>query len=267
MYQSLNDVQKRRLFNSVFASFVLLATFLGAQTLNALKENSYIGRGTATNVINVTGTGEILAIPDTGQFSFSVVETGKTVAVAQDLASKKVNSVINAVKALGVNEKDIKTDSYNSYPKYEYSGALCIQTYPNYCPPGKQILTGYEVDQTISIKIRKTADAGAVLTKVGSLGVSNISGLNFVIDDMNAVQSEARDKAVADAKDKANKLAKTLGIKLRKIVNFYESGNQPIYYGMEAKAMGSDVSAPTVPQIPTGENKITSNVTITYEVE
>lgn len=267
MYQSLNETQKKRLFNSVLAVVILLAVFLGVKSLNVLKENSYIGHGTATNVINITGTGEVLAIPDTGSFSFSVVEEGKTVATAQDASAKKVNTVIDAVKTFGVAEKDIKTDSYNSYPKYDYSSTICVQTYPNYCPPGKQVLIGYEVNQSVSVKIRKTADAGAVLTKVGSLGVSNISGLSFVIDDMNAVQSQARDKAVADAKSKADALAKTLGIKLKKIVNFYESGNGPIYYGMAAMEGKSADSAPVVPQIPTGENKITSNVTITYEVD
>ena len=268
MFQSLNDIQKRRFFNSTVAVLVLLAGFLGAKFLSTIKEYSYIGRGTiASNVISVTGTGEVFAIPDTGWFSFSVVEEGKTVGDAQNKASKKINSIINAVKSLGVAEKDIKTTGYNSYPKYEYSAMpICAQ---GYCPPSKQILTGYEVNQTVSVKVRKTADAGAVLTKVGDLGAQNISGLDFVIDDMDSVNSQARDKAIKDAKQKAEILAKSLGIKLKKIVNFYESGNQPpIYYAMEAKGMSGDMMpAPVVPQLPTGENKITSNVTITYEVE
>ena len=268
MFQSLNDIQKRRFFNSTLAVLVLLAGFLGAKFLNTIKEYSYIGRGTiASNVISVTGTGEVFAIPDTGLFSFSVVEEGKTVGDAQNKASKKINSIISAVKSLGVLEKDIKTTGYNSYPKYEYSAMpICAQ---GYCPPSKQILTGYEVNQTVSVKIRKTADAGAVLTKVGDLDATNISGLDFVIDDMDSVNSQARDKAIKDAKQKAEVLAKSLGIKLKKIVNFYESGNgPPIYYAMEAKGMGGDMMpTPVVPQLPTGENKVTSNVTITYELE
>ena len=85
MYQYLSDIQKKRLFNVIMAVFVLLAIFLGVKALNALKENSYIGRGTyAANVIAITGTGEVFAVPDTGSFSFSVVEEGKTVGEAQD---------------------------------------------------------------------------------------------------------------------------------------------------------------------------------------
>jgi uncharacterized protein YggE len=269
MIDLLDPVQKNKLFKAVFAVFVLLAVFLGAEALNAIKGYSYIGRGTyAANVVTVTGTGEVLAVPDTGTFSFSVVEEGKTVGIAQDKASKKINAIIDAVKKMNVAEKDIKTTGYNSYPKYDYYASnVCAN---GYCPPGKQVLSGYEVSQTITLKIRDTAKSGDVLTTVGELGATNISNLDFVIDNKDAVQAEARDRAIADAKAKSKVLSKSLGVKLTKIVNFYESGNGPIYYGMsamESKGMGGDMMPTVAPQVPTGENKITSNVTITYEVE
>jgi uncharacterized protein YggE len=267
MYQYLNDVEKRRIFGVVFTALILLCVFLGIKSLNSLKENKYIGRGTyATNVISVTGKGEAVTVPDVGLLSFSVVETGKTVKEAQDKATNKTNGAIDALKALGIAEKDIKTESYNSYPKYEYSqNMICAN---GYCPPSKQLLVGYEVSESISVKIRKTDNAGNVLTKIGSLGVSNFSGLSFVVDDMTSVQAEARDKAIQDAKDKAVKLSKSLGVKLGKIVNFDENGAMPIYYGMAGKSMDSVApQASSVPDLPTGENKVTSNVTITYEVE
>ena len=265
--ESLDEAQKKKISKAFFAVLVLLAVFLGAKVLNTIKEYSYIGRGTyAANVITVSGTGEVFTIPDTGSFYFSVTEEGKTVGDAQTKASTKINAIIDAVKAMGLAEKDIKTTGYNSYPKYDYVlNQICAN---GYCPPSKQVLIGYEVSQTISVKVRKTADAGAVLTKVGSLGATNISGLDFVVDDMDAVNAQARDKAIVDAKDKAKILSKSLGIKLVKIVNFYEVSNNPgpIYYGMESKGMGGD-TAPVLPQVPAGENKTVSNVTITYEVE
>jgi uncharacterized protein len=268
MYQYLNDVQKKRLFNSIFIVLILLAVFLAALSINTIKEGGYIGSGViASNVITVSGQGEVLAVPDTGTLSFSVVETGKTVGVAQDLAAKKVNAVIDAIKVLGVDEKDIKTEGYNSYPKYEYAQAsICAN---GYCPPSKQILTGYEVNQTVSIKIRKTADAGAILTKVGTLGVSNISSLDFIVDNSDALDAEARDKAISDAKSKAQVLAKSLGVRLGKVVNFSEGGRggEPIYYSMAKDSVAGVASAPTVPQLPTGQNKIVSNVSVTYEIK
>ena len=268
MDQFINEQQKRQLFNAVFAVAVLLAVFLGIKAVNAFKEYSYIGRDTyASNVISVSGKGEVMAVPDVATFSFSVVENAKTIQQAQDTASKKMNAAIDAVKAGGVDEKDIKTTGYNSYPKYEYTNSICTD---RMCPPSKQTLVGYEVSQTVTVKVRKTADAGTLLSKVGTLGVSNISGIDFVIDDMDKVQAEARDKAIKDAKAKAEVLAKSLGVSLKKIINFNEGGD----YGMRAmggsemisaKAMSYDAVTP--PQLPTGENKVTSQVTITYEIQ
>lgn len=270
----MDGLQKNRLSKAVLWAVILLAVFLGVKVLSSLKELSYIGKGVyPSNVIAVNGTGEVLAVPDVASFSFSVVEEGKTVKEAQDKATKKINSILEAVKALGVEEKDIKTTGYNSYPKYDYQQTVCTMQYPNYCPPGKQVLTGYEVSQSITVKVRDTEKAGDVLTKVGELGAGNISGLDFIVDDLEKVKAEAREKAVADAKAKAKVLSKTLGVKLDTVVNFYENGDgaYPIMYreaAMDSKVMsiGGAVAPQATPSVPTGENKIISNVTITYEI-
>ncbi len=270
MDQYFDGVQKKRFSKAVMAVVVLLAVFLGIKSLNSLKEYGYIGQGVyPTNVISVNGTGEVFTVPDVGTFSFSVVEEGKSVKEAQDKASKKINATIDAVKSLGVAEKDIKTSGYNSYPKYEYLQNLSCTN--GYCPPGKQNLTGYEVNQTITIKIRKTADAGAILTKVGDSGATNISSLEFVVDDSDKAEADARDLAIADAKEKAKVLSKSLGVKLSRVVNFSESGSYPMPYaygraGEKAMTMDAVSSQAMPPQLPTGENKIVSNVTITYEI-
>ncbi len=260
---------KKIFFNTLFTLLIILILFIGTLTVNALKENSHIGRNpNSTHTVAVSGHGEVIAVPDTGSFSFSVTETAKVVADAQNAAAKKTNDIITALKALGVDEKDIQTQGYNTYPKYNYNTPnLCVG---GACRGGTPVIVGYEVSQSITVKVRKTADAGSILTKVGTLGASNISGLNFTIDNPDMIQTQARDKAIANAKTKAGILAKSLGIRLEKIVNFDESGNpRPILYGgiqtMDAKSasVGSGVS----PQIPTGENKLTSDVTLTYEIE
>ena len=252
MYQYLNDKQKRQFFCAVVTVLVFLTAFIFIQAVSAIKQFSYIGHdANPTNVISVSGKGEILAVPDTATFYYSVVEQGKTVAEAQDKASQKGNDIITALKTMGIDEKDIQTTGYSSYPTYQWQNAVCVQSgdvpptptpmsnvpgganvssgsavssaiyIPTYCPPGKQTLTGYEVDQTVTVKVRKTADAGTALTKVGTLGASNISGLSFVVDNMDAVQAQARDKAIADAKAKAAILAKSLGVKMTKIISCY----------------------------------------------
>ncbi|MES3004957.1 MAG: SIMPL domain-containing protein [Patescibacteria group bacterium] len=271
MFINLTDIQRRRLINGLIAVVFLLAVFLGLKALNTLKEFRYIGGNVyPTNTINVTGKGTIVAIPDVAEVNFSVTETGNTVAVAQDKATKKMNTILDALKAMNIEEKDIKTTGYNSYPKYEYrTGGVCAG---GYCPPGREVLTGYEVSQNITVKIRKTEEAGDVLTKIGSLGASNVSGLNFVVDDLEGVKKQAREEAIENAKEEAKVLARSLGLKLVKIVNFSEQGDYyPMYYGMggmESKSISADmaVAQSAAPQLPVGENEIVSNVTIVYEV-
>lgn len=273
---NLDNLQKKRLFNVLITTFVLLAIFLGVKALSAVKEYSYIGGGVyPANTITVSGTGEVFSIPDTGSFSFSVNEEGKTVKEAQEKSSKKMNAILDALKEMGIEDKDVKTIGYNSGPKYEWRQASCPTSYdvdmPVYCPPGKSVLMGYEVNQTISVKVRKTEEAGDVLTKVGSLGATNISGLDFVVDDTDAAKAEARELAITNAKEKAKTLAKALDIKLVRIVSFNDSSDYPpMYYAMDSmssvKAMGAGEAAVS-PRLPVGENKTVSNVTITYEVK
>jgi len=245
----------------------VLALYLLVATANELQSSRYIGAGiTAANTINVSGMGEIFAVPDTAEFTFTVQETAKDVATAQAAASTKSNAVIDYLKKQqGIDEKDIKTTDYSVNPHYEYGTQVCPQY--GYCPPGKQTITGYDVSQTLGVKVRDTKKAGDVLSGVGSKGVSNVSGLNFTIADQDALNAKARDKAIANAKTKADALAKSLGVSLVRIVSFSEnSGGGPIMYAkMEAMSADSGAVAPA-PQIPTGQNKITSNVDITYEI-
>src|ERR1035437_1785969 len=117
MYQYLSDKQKRQFFCALVSVLVLVSAFVFIQAVSSIKQFSYIGHdANPTNVISVTGAGEVLAVPDTATFYYSVVEQGKTVAEAQDKASQKGNDIIAALKALGIDEKDIQTTGYSSYP-------------------------------------------------------------------------------------------------------------------------------------------------------
>ncbi|MEK7118618.1 MAG: SIMPL domain-containing protein, partial [Patescibacteria group bacterium] len=168
-------------------------------------------------------------------------------------------------------EKDIKTTGYNLYPKYEWQEQriVCI-AYPCDQPPGKQVLMGYEVTQSVEVKIRVLDDAGKILGGLSDNGATNLSGLNFLVENEDAVQATAREAAIGKAKAKAAKLADDLGVSLVRIVSFNEGGNYPIYYGrggMEAKLMSSDAGISAPADIPAGENKYSSSVTIVYEIK
>lgn len=246
---------------------IALIVFLGLQSLTSLMNLRYVGAGIPpANTITVQGYGEVTAAPDVATFTYSVVSLKPTVAAAQEEAATKANAITKYLKDSGVEEKDIQTSNYSVYPQYDYVQQPCQ---PNgICPGGRQILRGYEVRQSTTVKVRDTAKAGDLLTGAGSRGATEVSGLQFTFDDPHAGQTQAREKAIADAKAQANTLAKQLGVRLVRVVSFNENGNYPgpIPYRLDA-AMGKGGAEPAVaPEISVGENKVISNVSITYEI-
>jgi uncharacterized protein YggE len=223
------------------------------------------------NAITVNGKGETVSIPDVATFSFSVTENAKLVDEAQEKATTKINNTLKALRDGGVEEKDIKTISYNINPHYEYNQPVCpLGAYS--CPTGKQTLTGYDVSQTIEVKIRDLKKAGALFSTVGSMGVQNVNGLSFAIDDIESVKAEARELAIENAQEKAQLLSRQLGVRLVRITSFYDQSDEQIYYGRDMlmnEAYGgvkTAIAPAALPEIPAGEQKITSRVSITYEI-
>lgn len=261
------SLEKKGVAGLVAVLLALVSLFVLAQTFISFKEYRYVGGGVMpTNIITVSGEGEVFAVPDIATFTISVSEDQKTVKEAQDMVTKKMNSALEVLKNdYDIEEKDIKTVDYSVYPKYDYTSFPCTQFS---CPPSKQNLVGYTVTQTVSVKVRDVAEAGKILGSMGEIGVTNISGLNFTIDDQVALERDARQEAIADAQEKAKALSKDLGVKIVRIVNFSESGNYPIYFNKAydvTLAEGGRGGA-VAPEVPVGENRISSNVTITYEI-
>jgi len=217
-----------------------------------------------TSTISVEGTGEVVAVPDIATFTFSVDETSESVESAQNESAKKMNSALDYLKSQNIDEKDIKTTGYNLYPRYEYIPCVGIR-----CIGGEQKLVGYQVLQHVTVKVRETSKVGKILSGVGQLGVTNISGPSFTTDDPSVLIEEARSKAVANAREKAEKLAKDLDVKLKGVVSFNEYGAPtPFGYGgdvmMESSAMNIKAVAP---EIPVGENTTRITVNVTYEID
>lgn len=243
------------------AALIFLALFLAAKAIDAFGN---LGRSSMypATTITVEGTGEATAIPDVARISFSVTEDATTVADAQNAATTKTDEALAALEDLGVEESDVKTLSYNVYPQYEYQNCTAM-----YCPPtmSSPRIIGYEVSQTIEVTVRDTAKAGDILQALGTTEVQNISGPNFTVDDADSVKAEAREMAIAEAKEKAKQLAKELGVSLGKVVSFYENTPYPMYgYGGDMR-MESAV-AQAAPSLPTGEQETSVSVSITYEI-
>ena len=261
------DFQELQFKNLKFVFGILAILFLavvtvwfGAGALNKLKENRFIGKeAEVKNTISVSGTGEIWAKPDLALIDFSVVGEKKTVIEAMAENTKKMNSVIEAIKSQGVEEKDLKTTNFSISPRYEWYEKSEIY------PARKRVLVGYEVNQTLQVKIRDLTKIGNIIQVATKAGANQVGDLRFTIDKQDELKSQARKEAIEKAKVMAKEIAGQLGVKLVKITNFSENATAPIPYPyfME-RAMGGGAETP---QIQTGENKIEVQVSITYEID
>ncbi len=243
---------------------VFLAVFLAAESFNAFKHWHDINP--AYNSITVSGKGEAFAIPDLATFSFSVSADAKTVAEAQSQVTSKMDAILKRLKDLGIEDKDVKTTDYSVYPKYTYgSMAPCS---PNYCPPSRQVQDGFTANHSVSVKVRKADDAGKALQAAGDAGATNLSSISFTVDDLDKITTEARAIAIKDAKEKAEALSDELGVHLVRVVS-YSDGNDggPMpYYSERAVAGNMAVDQAKAPTLPTGENKVSVTVNVTYEI-
>ena len=245
----------------------MLAIFLLVLTFGALKSNQYIGSGIQpTDTINVEGEGEVFAVPDTATFTVTVQETAPDVQTAQTKATNDINGITAYLKGQSIPDTDVQTSDYEINPQYEYSGGVCNPG--GICTSGSQKLTGYQVSETLTVKVTDTSKAGTILAGVGGKGASSVSGLSLTVADEDVLQDQARDKAIQQAQGKAQDLAKSLGVSLVRIVNFSDNQNGgPVTYFAKASAgMAMDSAAVPAPAIPTGQNKITDEVTLTYEI-
>lgn len=242
---------------ALVAILAVFSVFGVVAIINGIKAGNYIGKSMDyQQTINITGEGKIFAKPDIGQIDLSVVSQGNAVSAVVTDNNQKMNKITQAMKDLGIKDEDLKTTNYNINPNYQYSG-------------GKSTIAGYEVTQTLKVKIRDLNKTSQILEKAASLGANQAGSLSFTIDDPEKIKEEAREKAIVNAKDKAGAMAKILGISLGKIVGFSESSSgepNPIYYGTDGKGGGGATAVPA-PEVSTGQNEIIIDVSLTYEVK
>lgn len=220
--------------------------------------------GGEMNVITFSGYGEVSAVPDLANVSFTIRKEAKTIKEAQVGVKEVEVKVLESLRLNNVSDKDIKTINVSFNPKYEYKYGICNQ----FNCPGKNVIVGYEAYESVNLKIRNTDDTGKIIEELGALGVTELSGPNFTIDKEDELKAEARREAIGDAKTKAKVLAKELGIRLGKITSFSESGNypMPMYKSMDMMSQSVSVLESLPAEIPKGENTISSEVTITYQI-
>ncbi len=182
----------------------------GSGSLQTSTTDSFAG-------VSVSGTGKVSVKPNIATSSIGIEVTATTLADATSQANTKMAAVIAQVKSLGVADKDIQTVNYNVQPITE-------QPRPN---GGTPRITGYNVNNQVSVTVRKIDDLGKILDAAVAAGANNIYGVSFSIDDPTPYQQQARAAAVKDAMDKASQLAKAGGVTLGKIIWISEGSIAP----------------------------------------
>ena len=209
-------------------------------------------------LISVDGEGKVTAVPDIAELSFGV-QTGAqpTAKAAMEKLSTSMNAAFDAVKALGIEEKDISTESLYLNPMYDW-------------PNGKQVLRGYEANQSLRVKVRDLDKVSDVLGAATGAGANQAGGVTFTIDDPDVLRAQARQKAIAQAQEKAQVLAKQLGVTLKQLKGFSEGGGSMPPIPMMSRAMdaygGGGIEEKSVP-LPAGEQEIQVTVNLSYEVQ
>lgn len=205
----------------------------------------------------VSGEGKVTAVPDLAIVVLGIEAQAATVTEAQAQASEAMGRVMTALKDNGVAEKDIQTQYFNVYQRTQWDEIM-----------GEEVVIGYQVSNMVTTKIRDIDNAGLIIDAVVTAGgdLTRVNSINFSIDDPSVYLDEMREEAMADAKDRAEQLARLAGVRLGKPIYISESSYWPspeyprVYYegGMAPPA------APT--PISPGEMEITLNVQIAYAI-
>ncbi len=234
---------------------VYVIILVGTMIRNNLREHNTIGKADKMErTLSVEAEGKVTVTPNIAITTMGMTAEGKTVAEAQQKNTAVMNTLIEKVKGLGVDKADVQTTNYNIYPNYDYTD-------------GKQTIRNYQVNQSVTIKIRDLTKANQILALAGEVGANNVSGLQFTVDDRDSYKEKARQEALKKVAAKRDALAASLGVKLRSIVTYNEyevTGGADAYknYGM-----GGTPEAVANPSVEAGSNEIAVHVTVVFEVQ
>lgn len=205
--------------------------------------------------IIVSGEGEATAAPDMALLSLSVMREASTAREALDANNDAMAAVISGMKAAGVAERDLQTAGIQVNPRYTFTNR----------PDGSQeaVLVGYQVTNTLSVRVRDIDMTGEIIDKAVSLGVNQGGGISFVNADPAATITEARKRAVADAIAKAKILAEAAGVTLGQVIEIADQFGAPPPVPMLAKSF--DAAAASVP-VQAGENAYRVQVSVTFAI-
>ncbi|MDD4466942.1 MAG: SIMPL domain-containing protein [Candidatus Pacebacteria bacterium] len=242
-------MNNKSFFSVATLSLLFLTVYIGILIANGIEERKYLSGETRTIVISAEG--ESFAKPDIASIQLSIRSEKETVDKAMEENTNKTDKVIDFLKKEGIEEKDIKTISFNIYPLYRYDKGM------------EGYISGYEVLHSLEVKIREIGKTGEIIAGATKEGINQAGNLIFSVEKEEELREMAREEAIIKAKEEAEKIASQLDVKVKRIVSFSETTdklNMPFYRDNMNFGMGGG------PEIGFGENRIVSNVSIVFEI-
>lgn len=237
--------------NRIVVGWIVLA--LGtALALSGCGTTTLQNSGTAPDTVTAIGTGTGSAAPDTAQISLGVTFTAKDRVTAQNGASKKADAIVAAVKAAGIDAKDIQTSQISLDQRYSRTG---------------QPTAGFTASQSITVKTKLVDKIGAAVAAATDAGATNVSGPDFSISDTSAARTDAIGQAMADAKSRAQAMAKAADRPLGRVISVSEStGGQVVPFANYAGAAKSALNS-IAPPVEPGQVESSTQLVVVFALE
>lgn len=213
-------------------------------------------------VLSLTGTGEVKARPDTASINSGVVSNAKTAQQALAANSAAMNKMFKELKAAGIADRDLQTSNFNIAPQYKpYDSKNPI--------PQHQRIIGYQVSNGVTVRVRDLAKLGGLIDQMTTAGANRMNGISFYVDKTDNLMEEARRKAMADVRRKADLYADGLGVKLKRVLTINENVSRPRPQPRRMMSMMSSAKSDAREAAPVaaGEQSLSIRLSVTWELE
>ena len=206
-----------------------------------------------TATIVVSGTGRIAVEPDVADLRLGVAISRETVADARTEAARAMTAILDAIRAAGVADRDVRTSVLSVQPRYDYRDGRA------------PALVGYDLANVVEVTVRALESIGDVIDGSLRAGATSLDGLEFRVDDPTVPEAAARTAAVAAARSRADVLAGAAGVRISGVAGIVEGGSPPAF--PLAKAARMSLAADPGTPVAAGTTEIAVTVTVTYRIK
>lgn len=249
------ETRNATIFGMIGGALLVIALAAGAFAAVSINRAGAVqaqpGGVNAMRQVTVIGRGEVKLAPDQATVQIGVETRASTTREALDQNNAQAQAIVDEIKQLGVEERDIQTSGFNIYANHSDNG---------------RTITGYTVSNNVMVTIRNLDQAGALLDQVVSAGANRIYGINFGLSDPESALAQARDAAVTNARERAERLAQGSGASVGSVLVITENiGSDPVM-PMPAMMRSEALDAGATVPVQAGEQSFRAQVQVTYEL-